>query len=217
MSEKNVDKSLKNKISSLNWLGIITGILMVLLPFLGFWWKATVGEEVIRIALSPFQYEFMVIGQPLTSALVGYFLLAAQISVILGGIFITLGAVGAERWWGKKLIDWGAMRVFWLIISLIVLLLLGALLMNNYMGSLLSGTIERSAVQLELPYLIGSGHAMIQAEEAVTISGPINASFTPSFWIAVITAGLGIGSSVYQNRVINSESTGQKTVENDEK
>jgi len=38
----------------INWLGLITGILMILLPFTGPWWTAEVGEGAAEMALSPF-------------------------------------------------------------------------------------------------------------------------------------------------------------------
>ena len=187
---------------TINWLGLVTGVLMILLPFLGVWWEAVLGDGIVRIALSPFKYEAMLLGETLTSSLISYFIIAAKISVILGGIFIFLGSIGAKKWWGIKLVNWGAMRVFWMIISLLVLLVIGAILMNNYLASFLSGMAEGGKISLNLPYLIGSGHATVSVQETVTISGEIKATLTPSFWIAVITAGLGIGAKIYQKKSI---------------
>ncbi len=218
MDEKQDREKSPDKLHRINWIGLIAGILMILLTFQGAWWKAVLGEGVLKVALSPFHYDITLIGQSLTSPLVSYLILAAKISVIIGGGFLLLGSVGAKRWWGKKLVNWGAMKVFWMVLFLIIVLIIGAFLTNNYLASLLSGMIGAGTIQVELPYLIGTGHATIQAEGAITVSGPINVVLTRSFWMAVLTAGLGLGAKIYHKKMTKDEeknsSTGKKTSKN---
>ncbi|MCK4405143.1 MAG: hypothetical protein KAV43_01375, partial [Hadesarchaea archaeon] len=114
------------RLPPMNWFGLVAGALMLLLPFLGPWWSATVGTGAMDLALSPFDYRISLLEQPITSTLVGYFLLAAKLSVMIGGALMIAGSVGAKRWWGRRLVRFGAMRVFWMIIGLIALLLVGA-------------------------------------------------------------------------------------------
>lgn len=49
-------------LSLINWVGIAGGALMLVLPFLGAWWKAIVGENVMSIAFSPFFYKANILG-----------------------------------------------------------------------------------------------------------------------------------------------------------
>ncbi|GAI08947.1 unnamed protein product, partial [marine sediment metagenome] len=39
----------------MNWFGLVAGALMLLLPFLGPWWSATVGTGAMDLALSPYE------------------------------------------------------------------------------------------------------------------------------------------------------------------
>lgn len=183
----------------MNWFGLVAGALMLLLPFLGPWWSATVGNGAMDLALSPFDYRVSLLEQPITSTLIGYFLLAAKLSVMIGGALMIAGSVGPKRWWGRRLVRFGAMRVFWMIIGLIALLLVGALFMNSILPSLMSGMLEGGSMQINVPYVEGATTSTIQVD-AVTITAPITASLTEIFWVAVLVAALGVAARIYHRR-----------------
>jgi len=183
----------------MNWFGLVAGALMLLLPFLGPWWSATVGTGAMDLALSPFDYRISLLEQPITSTLIGYFLLAAKLSVMIGGALMIAGSVGPKRWWGRRLVRFGAMRVFWMIVGLIALLLVGALFMNSILPSLMSGMLEGGSMQINVPYVEGATTSTIQVD-AVTITAPITASLTEIFWVAVLVAALGVAARIYHRR-----------------
>jgi len=185
----------------MNWFGLVAGALMLLLPFLGPWWSATVGNGAMDLALSPFDYRISLLEQPITSTLIGYFLLAAKLSVMIGGALMIAGSVGPKRWWGRRLVRFGAMRVFWMIIGLIALLLVGALFMNSILPSLMSGMLEGGSMQINVPYVEGATTSTIQVD-AVTITAPITASLTEIFWVAVLVAALGVAARIYHRRFV---------------
>lgn len=188
-----------------NWPGLAAGVLMLILPFMGAWWQAEVGDSVLRIALSPFYYEVMLAGQTLTSDLVGYFIIAAKLSVFVGGILMIVGSLTATKWWGRKLVRWGAMRVLWMLVALVAILIIGAFFMNRFLPSLISGMVGNGGegtIELALPYLVGTGSGTIQIEQAVTISAPVTESLTSSFWLAILTAILGVGARIYHGRLL---------------
>ncbi|KXB03135.1 hypothetical protein AKJ48_04190 [candidate division MSBL1 archaeon SCGC-AAA261O19] len=195
---------LKERLKIINWFGIGAGILMLALPFLGAWWQAEVGTGAMELAFSPFYYHVSFLEQTLTSPLVGYFILAAKLMIIIGGALMITGSMATDRWWGKKLMRFGAMKVFWFLIILIALLLLGAFFVNNFLPGILSGMVEGGGgvtTQFQVPYIAGSTTSTIQASGA-TISAPISTSLTSAFWIAVITAGLGIAARIYHGRLV---------------
>ncbi len=187
------------RLPPMNWFGLVAGALMLLLPFLGPWWSATVGNGAMDLALSPFDYRISLLEQPITSTLIGYFLLAAKLSVMIGGALMIAGSVGPKRWWGRRLVRFGAMRVFWMIIGLIALLLVGALFMNSILPSLMSGMLEGGSMQINVPYVEGATTSTIQVD-AVTITAPITASLTEIFWVAVLVAALGVAARIYHRR-----------------
>lgn len=183
----------------MNWFGLVAGALMLLLPFLGPWWSATVGTGAIDLAMSPFDYRISLLEQPITSTLIEYFLLAAKLSVMIGGALMIAGSVGPKRWWGRRLVRFGAMRVFWMIIGLIGFLLVGALVMNIILPGLMSGMLEGGSMQINVPYVEGATTSTIQVD-AVTITAPITASLTEIFWVAVLVAALGVAARIYHRR-----------------
>ncbi|MFQ6129627.1 MAG: hypothetical protein ACE5OT_02310 [Candidatus Hadarchaeaceae archaeon] len=198
-------RALKVRLPPINWFGLVAGALMLSLPFLGPWWSAAVGTGAMELALSPFDYRISLLEQPITSTLIGYFLLAAKLSVIISGALMIAGSVGASRWWGRRLVRFGAMRVFWMIIGLIVLLLVGALFMNSILPSLISGTVEGGSIQVNVPYVEGATTSTIQVGDAATVTAPITASLTGIFWVAVVVAVLGVAARIYHRRFAKLE------------
>lgn len=191
--------SLWMRLPPINWFGLVAGVLMLVLPFLGSWWSVTIGNGAMDIALSPFDYRVSLLEQPITSTLIGYFLLAAKLSVMIGGAIMIAGSVGAKRWWGRRLVRFGAMRVFWMIIGLIGLLLVGAFLMNSFLPGLMSGMFEGGSMQINVPYVEGATTSTIQVD-AATVTAPITASLTGIFWVAVLVAALGVVARIYHRR-----------------
>lgn len=195
----------KRRFPPMNWFGLVAGVLMLLLQFLGPWWRATVGTGAMDIALSPFDYSISLLGQPISSTLVGYFLLAAKLSVIIGGVLMIAGSVGAKRWWGRRLVRFGAMKVFWMVIGLIALLLLGAFFLESILPNLMSGMVEGGTMQFNVPYVEGVATSTIQMGDAATITAPITASLTEIFWVAILVAALGVAARIYHRRLVKPE------------
>lgn len=192
------------RFSSVNWIGLVAGVLMLIVPFRGAWWRAVVGTGALKMSFSPFYYEVVFAGQEITSQLVGFFILAAQLTVLVGGGLMIVGSLTATRWWGKRLVEWGSMKVVWMLVSIIVLVVLGALFANEFLPSLLSSFGgEETSTQFSLPYLIGSGQAEIVVDGKVTINAPMTAELTSSFWLTVVAAIFGVGAKIYHGRLMN--------------
>lgn len=203
MREEPVNWGAKETVSSwtsrMNLPGLITGLLMLILPFMGAWWKATVGEGALEVAISPFYYSLEFASVSLTSSLIGYFILAAKLTVLIGGGFMVLGSLRANTWWGRKLVNWGAMKIVWMLISLVGIVVVGALLANNFLSSMLAGLIgEGATLDLGLPYLVGTGEASVTMEDSVSLLAPVTTGLTLSFWLAALTAVLGMFTKFYQ-------------------
>lgn len=201
MSERSENSNISKRLSFVNWPGLVAGVFMIALPFLGAWWRVLAGVGVFEIAISPFYYSIVLINQSITSSLVSYVLFAAKLLIWLAGGFLIIGSLFSSEWWGRKIVDWGAMKVFWMVISLILLFTVGVYLANRFLPSFISGMVGSGVeVQLSLPYLFGSGLAKI-IRENVTITAPITISITKSFWIAIITAVLGVSTKIYHGRI----------------
>ncbi|MBS3815685.1 MAG: hypothetical protein KGY45_03885 [Hadesarchaea archaeon] len=216
-------KKLKSRLLMMNWFGIIAGVLMLILPFLGPWWRASVGTKALEIGISPFYYHVSILGQELSSTLVSYFILAAQLTLIIGGVLMILGSLAPEKWWSKKIVRFGAMKIFWFLIILLALLLVGAYAMNNFLPGLAMNatgtegvTLDLQALDIQVPYITGTTTSTLQAS-GITIAAPIHADLTPMFWLAVITAGLGIIIRIYHGRLTEEPETEEKEEKSEEK
>lgn len=192
--------------SPINWLGVVAGILMIALPFFGPWWVGTVGTGALVFKLSPFYLSMSFMGQVITSSLLSLFLLAAEVAIVLGGVFMIIGSVLPERWWSKQLVKFGAMKPLWAIVGLVISLVVISFFINNILPGLLPGILGQSGaagevlVQFSLPYITGTGASAIQVGSGITVNAPVTFALTPIFWVAVVAAVLGVAARIYHRR-----------------
>ncbi len=202
---------MKEGSSSMNWLGVVAGALMVVLPFLGPWWIGQAGAGAFEVAFSPFDVSINLLGSSIHSSIVDLFLLAARIAMILGGIFLILGSLFAKRWWSKRLVRFGIMKPFWAVVGLFILLVLGAFIVNYVLPMLLpnlvagAGDIGGVTIDLNLPYVVGTSNSTIQIGTMATITAPISFSLTWVFWFAVVVAALAIAARIYHRRLTKEQ------------
>jgi uncharacterized protein YacL len=123
--------NLHKLIKKINWFGVIAGILMIVLPFAGMWWRFTVGTGAIDLTTSPFGITTTAFGQTMESTLARYIFLGATISIIIAGLFVLFASLLPEQWWSARLMDFGATKVFWMAISLVMSPLIGAFIVNK--------------------------------------------------------------------------------------
>lgn len=198
----------KEFLLSVNWFGFVTGVLVLVLPFLGPWWVGRAGTGAMEIALSPFDINMSFMGLPLGSSLVGLFLLAAKITFVIAGIFMILASLFPKRWWSKRLFRFGVMKPFWSVLSLLIILVVGALIFNYALPGLLSGAFSgagNAVVQINMPYISGTAVSTIQIGTTATVTAPITFSLTGIFWLAVATGILGIIARIYHRRLVRPE------------
>ena len=127
----NMKINLRKLVRTINWFGVIAGILMIVLPFAGRWWRLSVGTGAMDLATSPFGITTTAFGQTMGSTLARYIFLGATISIMIAGLFVLLASLLPEQWWSARLMDFGATKVFWMAIWLVMTPLIGAYIVNN--------------------------------------------------------------------------------------
>lgn len=187
-------------LGTVNWLGLVLGVLMLILPFLGFWWIVKAGNGAFELSTSPFDINVALAGQAFRTTLVELFLLFARISFLLAGAFMIIGSVRPRAWFSKRLVRFGVMKPFWSVVMLVIMVVAGTFLINNVVPGLLSSAASQQAggavqTQVNIPYFTGVTQATIVAGPA-TISAPITLELTGAFWLAVFMAGLGIATRI---------------------
>lgn len=191
-----------NRGPPVNWFGLIAGVLMLALPFLGPWWRFTAGTGAADVALSPFDMSFSILGQTVHSSFIEIFLLAAKIGMVIAGAFMVAGSVFPKSWWGRQLVRYGMMKPLWTLVFLIVMLVIGAVLMNSILPGMMSGMMGQTGgdvtMDISMPYISGSSVSTIEVQGMAIIKAPINAWLTWKFWIAICAAVMGVMARIYQ-------------------
>jgi len=91
MSEESMKSNMWCRV---NWPGIIAGILIIAVPFLGSWWLFKLGTEAFIMAVSPFSMDVSVFGETITiSPLVWWLILGLKLGVVYLGVLLLIGSV----------------------------------------------------------------------------------------------------------------------------
>lgn len=197
---------MKSKVA-INWFGIGFGVLMLVLPFAGPWWSLEVGKNAATVFISPFNFDITVVGVSIRSVLVSYILLFTKISFLISGVFAITASVFARRWWARRLMRFGVMKPFWSIVTLVILLVIGTLVVNMFLPSIVKSMVGEGDVReidIRLPFLSGTAQSTVTAGDS-SVQTTISAGFQKPFLLAVVVAVLGILTRVYQRRFKEEE------------
>jgi ABC-type phosphate transport system permease subunit len=191
---------------NVNWFGISFGVLMLILPFAGYWWRAEVGRGAASLSISPFNFDVNVVGVQIQSTLLYYILLFTKISFLIAGVFAILGSLFADRWWANRLIRFGVMKPFWNVITLVVVLMAGTFFVNMALPGIVSWMVKEgtSEIQLRMPFLSGTSESLITVDGS-TVRTTLKVGFQMPLVLAIVVAALGILTKIYQKRFAKEE------------
>ncbi|MHC1623259.1 MAG: hypothetical protein ACXQTR_01555 [Candidatus Methanospirareceae archaeon] len=80
MSEESTKSDVWRRV---NWPGIIAGLLIIVLPFLGRWWRFTLGTDALVMAISPFGIDVSIFGEPAIISPLVWWLVVAFVAALL--------------------------------------------------------------------------------------------------------------------------------------
>lgn len=208
------DSSERGLVEYANWPGVLTGLIMLALPFLGPWWRMSFGE-IFEISLSPFHYEASLMGQVFSVPLLNYVIPALQTLLFIGGICLVVGSLFWRKEWSERLSKFGFRKIFWPFVFFVFVLLLGAFFTNNFLTGSIPGVSSEALqsmqdnIKTEVPYLSGTGTAEVEARD-ITASIPITFSLTPVFWVVLAAVALGTFSRRFYSDMVEKESFKQE-------
>ncbi|KUO41370.1 MAG: hypothetical protein AVW06_04610 [Hadesarchaea archaeon DG-33-1] len=179
-----------------NWLGVVTAILMIVLIFLGGWWRVNVGGGAAAVSVSPFSINTTMLGDQVSIPIVWYITLGVKLLVLAAGIALLVGSLAVDKWWSKRLIRFGATKILWMVVFFLVSITLMTLVMNKF----LAGT-SPELEGFNMPYVSGSTVSTLELEEDATATIPISLALTKAFAVAVAVAILGVATRIYQRRL----------------
>lgn len=198
MSEEKSDKEWD--LSRCNWPGVIAGILLILLPLTGFWWRMHVGSGAFEISLSPFSTEILMFGDFVLSPLLYWLNIAFIILMLLFGIMLLAGSVlfanEKYRITADSLVRINSRKPFYLIIIFTI----GLAIASYYIGQ----TLLMSGFSGDFPILLGEG-TVTMVSGGFTITVPVSLGFSTAYWIGLISAIIAIIAGLYQNKISPKE------------
>jgi len=179
----------------INWPGVIAGLLVLALPFLGSWWRLILGTGALIFTASPFGVQLSIFGESIHSPLVWWLGLAVQLCVLYIGLLLLIGSLlaGTRRYAAiaTLLVRFSARKLLWLLLAFVAALFVFSVLANHL--SELAGL----PFPLHLPYLVGST-SIAAGVDGLRITIPVFMGFTRAFTVAVLAALLGLVAGEYQ-------------------
>ncbi|MDD1666865.1 MAG: hypothetical protein LUO96_00210 [Methanomicrobiales archaeon] len=188
----------------LNYPGLLAGIALVILPFLGAWWTFSLGTDALVIALSPFEVLVTSFGKEITSPLITSLNIALKLVMIYYGVLLIAGSIlraqEERRSLSDILVRASARKFLWLVILFVVSVAIADFAINE--------AFSRMGVPAQVPYFFGKSAFALQVGP-VAMTVPVIQGFTLMFGIAVLVALIALAASYYQDR----GTTGARRVE----
>lgn len=190
----------------INWLGVVAGLFTLALPLMGAWWRLTLGDRAVIMAVSPFEVEVWFFGgEVVHSPLFWWICLALKLVVVYLGMLLLVGSIltASERraTAAETLVLFSARKLLWLVMAFVAALFFLTVLLN-YSSEAFGALMGGAPLQLRsaLPYFYGEGSVVIELANA-RFSAPVRMTLTLAFVAAVLAAVLGVASRIYQKRL----------------
>ncbi len=191
MTDQNGEWNLRD----INIPGLVGGLLIFALPFMGAWWQVRFGTTAFALDLSPFAVETSQYGIPIASPVLGAVSLAFTILILYFAVLLVAGSVlranEEYRTLSDWLVRWSARKPVYLLIFFVLSLVLTGLAMDY--------TLAQAGIAIDLPILIGEATGTISVS-GLAVRIPATMGLTMAFFFAVIFAVLAALAEPYQAR-----------------
>jgi hypothetical protein len=185
-----------------NFPGLIAGIALVILPFLGAWWVFSFGTDAVVIALSPFHVQVESFGNEISSPLLASLNVALKVVMIYYGVLLIAGSVlraqESRRSISDILVRVSARKFLWLVL----LFVLSVAVTDFIIGQ----AFTFMGVPAQVPYFVGNTQVSFQAGP-VSMTVPLIQGFTLIFAVAVAVAIISLIAYYYQEHVVLVKTT----------
>ena len=178
-----------------NYPGIVTGILLIILPFTGKWWHLTLGTDALYIAASPFSLTVLSFGDEIVSPLLTSLTIAAAVLAVIFGIVLIAGSVLTaspdKRGISEILVNSGCLKALFVVVIFLAAVIAA--------GLAFSGFLSAYGFSGAFPLLYGSSEMAMQSG-SILLAIPVNSVISPAFYIAVLAAVCGIAARFFAKR-----------------
>ncbi|MDE4908445.1 hypothetical protein L0665_07440 [Methanogenium marinum] len=175
--------------------GLIAGICLIGLPFIGYWWSVRFGDGAFVLEVSPFTLGMYGFGKEFFSPLLTAVNTAILISIVLFGALLFIGSVlrcsRQYRQQSDQLVGMAAKKPIWLVLFFVFSIVIS--------GFGIEYSLRESGVSISLPVITGDAVGSITAS-GTTVQVPVSLSLNATFWYAVVFAIIAAYAWIYQKR-----------------
>ena len=182
-------------VADCNIPGLIAGICLIILPFLGFWWSVRFGDGAFALEVSPFELGMYGFGKEFFSPLITAVNTAIIIMIVFFGALLFVGSIlrcsRQYRQQSDQLVGMAANKPLWLVVIFVVSAVIS--------GFGIEYTLRETGVSISLPVIAGDAVGTITAS-GTTVQIPVSLSLNAALWYAVVFAIIGAYAGIYQKR-----------------
>ena len=200
-------------VADCNIPGLVAGIGLIALPFLGYWWSVRFGDGAFAMEGSPFTLGMFGFGKEFFSPLITALNTAVIISTVFFGALLFVGSIlrcsRQYRQQSDRLVRMVANKPFWLVVLFVISIAIS--------GFGIESSLRETGFSVSLPVIIGDAVGTLTAS-GTTVQIPVSLSLNSAFWYAVVFAIIAAFSGIYQKRwYFGSQKEGVSEIPDSEK
>jgi hypothetical protein len=180
----------------LNFPGLVAGLALLALPFLGAWWVFSFGTDAVVIALSPFQVIVQSFGSEISTPLASSLNIGLKLVFLYYGVLLVAGSVlrtrADRRSVSDILVRVSARKFLWLVVLFVLSVAAVDFVINQ--------AFTLTGMPAQVPYFAGESQVALQAG-GVSVTVPVIQGFTGMFTVAVLVALVSLLAYFYQGRL----------------
>ncbi len=182
------------ELERVNWFALAGGALTLFVVAVSLfvpWWQLTVGEDLMRINVSPVNTNFGLFGSQFTIPLIWALNIISVLTLTSSGVLLLLYSVTPAKSYAHHLLGFAYKKPLFAV----VFFLTGLLITTSIAG----------IVGIGIP-LIGSATMTLPSEftMGVSITATVSGNFQLPFWLAIVAVMLCLGARLYHMHVSKS-------------
>ena len=189
---------MKSILTEINWFALaggVTTILVIAVSLFYPWWQLTVGDDLLKVMVSPVNMNFGFLDTSLTIPFIWALNIVAILTLLASGIAMLIYSIIPRKSYSEHLLGFGYKKPLFTLLFFVI-------------GLVVTTLILQTALSINVP-LMGSTTITLPIPFAsdITISVLLSSAFQWSFWLAVVAAALCIAARLYHNKVAPASST----------
>ncbi|WAI02517.1 hypothetical protein [Methanogenium organophilum] len=196
-----IEKRQKWTVADCNIPGVLAGIGLMALPFLGYWWSVRFGNGAFMLEVSPFMLGMYGFGQEFFSPLIAAVNTAIIIIIVFYGALLLVGSVfrcsRQYRQLSDQLVGIGAKKPIWLVLFFMVTIVIT--------GFGIEYSLQETGIEISMPMIMGDTVGTITTF-GTTVQIPVSLSLNSAFWYALVFGIIAASAGIYQKRRYYGES-----------